>query len=164
MHHDLRVRALDAAAFSPYGDLLALKTPGNRAINAGTSQRLDLPDTLDLNAEGGHPLLAVFHARAQAARGPWHVLERHRLGSQTFIPLAGARCVLLVALGATRPEPHTLAAFAVRGDQGFTLRAGTWHHPLIALDAGDFLVLERAAAREDCEVVHLDTPVRLRRP
>ena len=133
-----------------------------RAINGGTSQRWDMPGGLHLNAEGGEPCVAIFRARAQALAGPWHLLERHRLGTQTFIPLGGARCVVLVACGEGAPDLTTLAAFAVGGAQGFTLHAGTWHHGLIALDAGDFVVIERRAASVDCEFAELAEPVTLR--
>jgi len=36
---------------------------------------------------------------------------------------------------------------------------GTWHHGLLALDAADFAVIERAAPDEDCELATLDQPV-----
>jgi ureidoglycolate lyase len=152
---------LNAADFAAYGEVLALSDGHGLPINAGTSQRIDLPSKLDLHQQAGQPVLAVFRARAQDTQGPWQLLERHRLGTQTFVPLAGARCVVLVALGHDAPDPATLAAFQVAGDQGFTLHAGTWHHPLIARDDGDFLVLERQGAEVDCEVVQLAIPVSL---
>lgn len=97
--------------------------------------------------------------------GPWHELERHRLGTQTFVPMAASRdhahYVVLVALGEWAPEPGTLAAFVVNGAQAVTLRAGTWHHGLIALRAGDFVVVERRAPRADCDLATLPNPVRL---
>ena len=71
-------------------------------------------------------------------------------------------CVLLVALGADAPDAATLRAFTVQPHQAFTLKPGTWHHPLIALYDSDFLVIERRAAQEDCEVQHLQQPVHLR--
>lgn len=161
MTRDVPVQPLQTEAFKAYGDVLNLGGSGTRAINAGTSHRLDLPGPLALHADGGAPVLAVFRAQAQAAQGPWHMLERHRLGSQTFIPLAGARCVVLVALGADSPDIATLAAFAVAGDQGITLHPGTWHHPLISLDDGNYLVVERIGRAVDCDVVQMDVPVRL---
>ncbi len=162
MTRDVPVQPLHTDAFQAYGHVLNLGASDTRAINAGTSQRLDLTGSLTLHAEGGQPVLAVFRARAQAPEGPWHLLERHRLGSQTFVPLAGARCVVLVARGRDGPDLATLAAFRVAGDQGITLHPGTWHHPLLSLDDGDFLVIERAGREVDCDVVQLDTPVRLR--
>lgn len=162
MTRNVFIQPLRTAAFKAYGELLNLGDSATRAINAGTSQRLDLPGPLALYTEGGLPVLAVFRARAQAPEGPWHMLERHRLGSQTFVPLAGARCVALVALGNDSPDLSTLAAFAVEGNQGITLHPGTWHHPLLARDDGDFLVIERAGDVVDCDVVQLETPVYLR--
>jgi ureidoglycolate lyase len=170
---ELQVQPLSATAFSPYGEVIGIPATGEpgvgraggllvRAINGGTSQRFDMPGGLDLYAHGGQPCVAVFRARAQALPGPWRLLERHRLGTQTFIPLAGARCVVLVARGQTAPDLATLAAFAVHGAQGFTLHADTWHHGLIALDEGDFVVIERRGDTVDCEFAELEHPVTLR--
>ena len=160
----LTLQPLATAAFAPYGLVIdadaALRAGSGRPINEGSSLRLDMPGALDLQREGGNAVVAVFHAQAMAVQGPWRQLERHRLGSQTFIPLAGARCVVLVALGANAPNPSTLAAFAVHGQQAYTLHAGTWHHGLIARDAGDFVVIERGGpVAVDCDIAHLADPV-----
>lgn len=170
---ELKLQPLTATSFAPYGEVIGIPTASPlatdaaadlpvRAINGGTSQRWDMPGGLQLHAKGGEPCVAIFRAQAQALAGPWRLLERHRLGTQTFIPLAGARCVVLVARGEAAPDPTTLAAFAVDGAQGFTLHADTWHHGLIALDAGDFVVIERRAAAVDCELAELAAPVTLR--
>jgi ureidoglycolate lyase len=157
----LRALPITTDGFAPYGWLVAADGHAGRAINDGSSLRVDDVGELDLTAQAGVPCLAVFRARARDPRGPWQTLERHRLGTQTFVPLAGTRCVVLVALGAEAPDPTTLAAFVVRGDQGVTLRAGTWHHGLLALDDGDFVVIERRAAEVDCDVATLPAPVTL---
>jgi ureidoglycolate lyase len=169
----LNLQPLTREGFAPYGSLVGGDIPplpaghatgpgeplAPRPINGGTSLRVEAEDGLSLLAEGGAPALAVFRAQAQALAGPWRTLERHCLGSQTFVPLAGARCVVLVALGAHAPDPGTLAAFLADGRCGYTLHAGTWHHGLIALDAGDFVVLERRAAQPDCEFADLEQAV-----
>jgi ureidoglycolate lyase len=153
----LAARPITRDTFAPYGWLIdATGHPGS-PINAGSSQRIDGLSELSLGAAGGQPCLAIFRAEPRDLAGPWRELERHALGTQTFIPLDGARCVVLVALGGDRPDPSTLAAFMVGGGQGVTLRAGTWHHGLIALEHGDFVVLERSdpAGRIDCDIAHL---------
>lgn len=166
----VRLRPLTAESFAPYGRLVSADAPapgrahaeglrGPRPINGGTSLRVEADEGLSLLQDGGAPTLAVFRARAQGAAGPWRTLERHRLGSQTFVPLAGARCIVLVALGERAPDPLTLAAFEADGRCGFTLHPGTWHHGLIALQAGDFVVLERRAAQPDCEFAELPQAV-----
>lgn len=157
----LPAHPLNTADFAAYGNVLELSRRNGQPINAGTSQRMDLPSELTLTQRGGAPVLAVFRARAQSPEGPWTLMERHRLGSQTFVPLGSTRCVVLVALGEQLPDPATFAAFQVSGAQGFTLKPDTWHHPLIAIDDGDFLVLERQGAEEDCEIVQLPAPIRL---
>ena len=157
----LTCQPLTPQAFSPYGEVLNLFAPAQQTINQGTSGRLDLPGGLDLAGDQGQAVLAVFHALAQNPEGPCHMLERHQLGSQTFVPLTGARCRLLVALGHDQPDLRTLRCFEVTGQQGFTLHKGTWHHPLMALDSGAFLVLERQGPTEDCEIHPLPVSVRL---
>jgi ureidoglycolate lyase len=157
----LDCQPLTERAFSPYGEVLNLFAPANQTINQGTSGRLDLPAGLDLANDQGQAVLAVFHAQAQNPEGPCHMLERHQQGSQTFVPLTGARCRLLVALGQDQPDVGTLQCFEVTGQQGFTLHKGTWHHPLMALDNGAFLVLERKGLTEDCEIHSLPLSVRL---
>ena len=87
---DVRARLvptpLTATAFSAFGTVLQTPTGLGRSINAGSSERFDLVDDLQLGAAGGRALLALF--RAQARSFPLQLLEmeRHCLGSQTFVP------------------------------------------------------------------------------
>nr|WP_145550683.1 ureidoglycolate lyase [Variovorax boronicumulans] len=157
MHNTLSVQPLTAAAFAPFGTVVEVpRGAAGRSINGGTSQRFDLLADMALTAEGGRPMLALF--RAEARRFPHAVneLERHALGSQTFVPLGQRRFVLVVAPAASKPELGALAAFMTDGAQGVVLAPGTWHHALLAVDAGDFVVVERAAQAVDCDVVRWD--------
>lgn len=158
----LQARAITSHNFAPYGWVAQADGAIGRPVNGGNSLRLDASDTvgtLALTADGGVPCLAVFRAQARSAHGPWQQLERHRLGTQTFVPMGGARYLKLVALGDHAPQASTLAAFWVGGHQAVTLRAGTWHHGLIAPEGGDFVVVERSAAAVDCEFFDLNPAV-----
>jgi ureidoglycolate lyase len=171
----LLAQALTADAMVPYGWVLdihaAFAGQGGRKINAGTSRRADMPGVLSLHEDGGQPAACVFRASAQAPHGSWRVLERHRLGSQTFVPMAvhgddlndrsAPLGVLLVALGDLTPDLATLRAFWFTAQQAFTLKPGTWHHPLIAWRESDFWVMERGAPEVDCELSHLPRSIRL---
>lgn len=160
MHNTLSAQPLTAAAFAPFGTVIAVPAgTAGRPINGGTSQRFDLLADMALSAEGGRPMLALF--RAQARRFPHAVneLERHALGSQTFVPLGQRRFVLVVAPAAAEPDLGALAAFMTDGAQGVVLAPGTWHHALLAVDAGDFVVVERAAQAVDCDVVRWEASV-----
>lgn len=138
-----------------YGLLFDANNTAGRAINAGTSWRVEVSDALDVQADGGQATLAVFRTQAIAAEQPIRLLERHRFGSQTFVPLRDVRIVMVLALGADAPKVETLIAVEVLPGQGITLAKGVWHHPLLALDDGDVLVLERRGSRPDCDVVTL---------
>ena len=150
---------LTSEAFAPYGTVIAMPDGKGRPINDGNATRFDLLDDMRLDAEGGRPMLALF--RAQARRFPHEVaeMERHALGSQTFVPLGDRRFVIVVARAGEAPtSADQLAAFVTDGRQGVVLAPGTWHHALMAVDAGDFVVIERAGSAVDCEVCRLRQP------
>lgn len=157
----LAARPLTAAAFAPYGTVLQAPAGAGRPINGGTAERFDLVDDLRLGAEGGRPLLAIFRARARRFPHAVQEMERHALGSQSFVPLGERRFVIVVAAAGAALGAGALAAFVTDGRQGVTLAPGTWHHALLAVDAGDFLVVERAAAAVDCDICLLPAPVRV---
>jgi ureidoglycolate lyase len=155
----LEARPLAPAAFARYGTVVQAPAGAGRLINAGSAERFDLVADLQLGAGGGRPMLALF--RAQARRFPHAVgeLERHALGSQTFVPLGERRFVIVVAAAGEPPAAAALAAFVTNGRQGVVLAPGTWHHALLAVDAGDFVVVERAAATADCDTCRLEATV-----
>jgi len=150
----LNPQPLTPEGFAPYGEVLTSAGRAGRPINAGSSLRVDLADP-DLLADGGHPSLSVFRASAARLPCPARVLERHRLGTQTFVPLAGTPYIVVVALGGDAPRADTLAAFLADGTSGITLARGVWHHPLLALADGEFVVLERRGREVDCELAQV---------
>ena len=159
MASPLMAQPLARRAFAPFGTVVEAPDGPGRPINAGTSQRFDLLGDLQLQEAGGRAMLALF--RAQARQFPHAVMEmeRHALGSQSFVPLGRRRFVIVVAPAGEAPQPEALAAFVSNGEQGVVLAPGTWHHALLAVDAGDFVVVERAAGVVDCDVCELTGPV-----
>jgi ureidoglycolate lyase len=161
----LKTQALSAAAFAPYGAVLGGEISSGLFINAGTSEKIALPDP-DLLQAGGQVSLNLYRAQASALPFVAHELERHALGSQSFIPLAGVPFVVVVALGdsaqqGTQPLESSLAAFWLDGTCGVSFNPGTWHHPLLAQRSGDFVVLERKAPQIDCDIKRLREPVQI---
>ncbi len=162
----VRAEPLTAAAFAPFGDVIELPAAGGagRPINQGSTLRHEAVDALDLVRDAGRAVLALYDASARAFPFQAQEVERHRLSDQVFLPLGAARrCVVLVAPPGPPPAPEALRAFVSDGRQGVRLRAGTWHHGLLALDAGPWAVLERRAAdgAVDCDLHALAPPLRL---
>jgi ureidoglycolate lyase len=164
------VQTLTAAAFQPYGDVIEATPDACRLqINAGTTERFDDLARLDLNAEGGRPLVSIFRARARALPLPLRLIERHSLGSQAFMPLGPSPFLVIVAAAGPAPQWADLRGFLAGPGQGVNFARGTWHHPLVALAGSDFLVIDRGAANglADCEELDIaawgawvDAPVR----
>lgn len=157
----LALEPITAQAFAPFGTVVTSRERNGRAINAGTSLRVDLPEP-DLLADDGRPALAVFRASAVSFPFVVRALERHRLGSQTFVPLGGTPFAVVVALGDAAPDPGTMRAFCIDGRSGVTFSKAVWHHPLLALGDGEFVVLERRGAGTDCQVAPV-VPTRIER-
>ena len=161
----IKTQTLNVTAFAPYGAVLGGAVSSGLFINAGTSEKIALPDP-DLSQSGGQASLNLYRARANPLPFVARELERHVLGSQSFIPLAGVPFVVLVALGdpafqGKQPLEASLAAFWLDGSCAVSFHPGTWHHPLLAQQTGDFVVLERRAPEVDCEIKALQTPVQI---
>jgi ureidoglycolate lyase len=163
MNITLHPEPLTSEAFAAFGTVVApfahgQPPAGARAINNGTTWRLDLLADLDLHHGGGTPGLAVYSAAARAFPLALQAMERHAHGSQSFLPLGHARFVVVVAAAGPTPDPQDLNAFITDGSQGVVLYPGTWHHGLVAVDSGSFAVIERhvaAGAAVDCDEVAL---------
>lgn len=164
----LQAQPLSDAAFAPYGRVLQVPAngAGGQPINQGTAQRHELLSDAMLTAHAGRPVLSISRAQARVLPMALREMERHALGSQSFMPLGAARRLVLVVArpGAAPRGLADLAAFVSNGAQGVWLAPGTWHHALLALDAGDFLVVERRSAVDDCDVAPLAPPVWLAAP
>ena len=169
----LTIQPLTAENFAPYGDVLGGAVTSGVFINAGTSERIPL-GAPDLTQGGGHATFNLYRAQANPLPFTAVELERHCFGSQSFIPLNGVSFVVIVALGdqavssvgpagegipGAVPMENTIAAFWIDGSCGVTFKPGTWHHPLLAQQDGNFIVLERKGALVDCEIKPLVEPV-----
>jgi ureidoglycolate lyase len=151
----LVVEPLTAEAFAPFGDVVAAgNAKAHYGINQGFAERHHDITHLDATAEGGRAIVSIFSAQPRELPLRLGLVERHLLGSQAFVPLAGQRFLVVVAPAGPAPQVSTLRCFLAEGGQGINMARGVWHHPLLAIDAaGSFLVIDRAGpgAAEDCE-------------
>lgn len=162
----LEARPLTAHHFSAFGTVIGLTDPSlpSQSINQGNALRYDLLPDLQLTSQGGWPMLALF--RAQARQFPLAVteVECHALGSQSFVPLGTQRFVVVVAAAGPAPKAEDLQAFVTDGRQGIVLAPGTWHHALLAVEGGDFAVIERRAEALDCRCEAINAPLQVSLP
>ncbi len=133
----LVARPLTAAAFAPFGDVIAIGKgePGTRDAFAAA-----------MDNKRADARLNVSVSRAMETPVPLNVkwMERHPYSGQTFIPLDISRYLMLVAPSTPNgaPDLEKLQAFVAGPEQGINYHVGVWHHPFTALDrASECLVL-----------------------
>ena len=86
------------------------------------------------------------------------VMERHPLGTQSFIPLNG-RPYLVVIAPAGEFDANQVRAFRASGEQGVNYAKGVWHHFLLALEEqSDFLVIDREGPGDNLDEINLSPP------
>lgn len=149
----LQVEPLTAVAFAPFGDVIA-PTSAKRvyAVNEGTAQRFHDLAEVDTASDGGRTLVSIFRAQPRSLPFQIRMLERHPLGSQAFIPLLGHPYLIAVS----ESPQHRPRVFLAEHGEGVNYRPGTWHHPLIALNAtSDFLVIDRGGGGHNCDEAEL---------
>lgn len=155
------IEPLTKAAFQAFGDVIERNTASSYETNDGEALRHHDLAHIDVGAQGGRIAVSIFQVLKQAAL-PFRLrlMERHPISSQAFVPLGALRFVAVVAPRDVRPGIASLRAFLAGYGQGVNLHAGVWHHPLIALQTGDFLVMDRtisgAPEDQDYEEVLLD--------
>ena len=153
----LPAQPLTAEAFAPFGQVIECAGHDAYAINEGSSQRFTDLAQLETDPEG-RLALSIFRAAARQAPYELHCLERHPLGSQAFVPLNGQAFLIVVTPtrpDPAKPDPGSLQVFVSDGRQGINFRRGIWHHPLLALTSGDFLVADRLGVGNNCDAVDI---------
>ncbi|SOE17752.1 ureidoglycolate lyase [Hoeflea halophila] len=154
----LKLEALTAEAFAPFGAVMDAAAAELRMINGGTTERFHALAMADTGAEGGHTILSLF--RGQPRQFPYTVdmMERHPLGSQAFFPVTQGDWIAVVAPD-DRGRPGEPRAFLVPGHVGLQYDRNVWHHPLIAVgQVSDFMVMDREGGGINLEEADYDTP------
>lgn len=148
------LEALTAEAFAPFGDVIEASESANSfAINGGTTQRFHDLAAVETRgqARGG---ISIFRGQAREFPMEIRMLERHPKGSQAFMPLQGRPYLVVVAPNDKNDEPDLsqIRLFYATANQGVNYCLGTWHHPLLALQAtSDFLVVDRIGDGHNCD-------------
>ena len=147
--------------FAPYGDVIETSALDVEAMNDARFERFDGLCSVDL--AGGEVAISVTRCRTPTSL-PLRVdkVERHPLGSQAFVPLSRNKMIIVVAPPGESVEAGDLRAFVTNGRQGINYHRGTWHMPLIGLEAGyEFLIVDRAGGEPNCEVHEFDEVIML---
>ena len=140
-YRSLVAEPLTREAFALFGDVIDTDGAESFPINQGRTER--------------------FHALSRPMT-PLEItlMERHPLGSQSFIPMNNVDFLAVVAPPGDFDEA-AVRVFLVKGHQGVTYHAGTWHAPLLPLTAdADYLVVDRQGLGRNCDEVDLQQSIK----
>ena len=156
---------LTAAAFAPFGTVIETEGHTPLEINNGTCERFNDLAPLDVQLEGGRPLLSIFRARPCPLPLEVRTLERHPLSSQSFYPLDGQPFLIVVGLDRGPSGAAEIRAFYAAGSQGVSYARNTWHHALLAIgQTSRFVVVDRGGPRSNCEERAISPAIRVTAP
>jgi ureidoglycolate lyase len=98
MEREITVRPLTRQDFEPFGDIIEADN-GSEAvtINDGYATRYHDLGRVDVSEEEGRPLINIFRGRPRPLPLTIHMMERHPLASQAFMPLHNKQFVVVVA-------------------------------------------------------------------
>ncbi|WP_148861425.1 ureidoglycolate lyase [Marinobacter fonticola] len=161
---ELQAQSLTPEAFADFGDVIEQREDKAFPINAGRTQRHHDLAKVEVLGEEARTLVSIFVSQPVTVPLELAFLERHPQGSQAFMPLHEERFVVVVAPPGDSIDPSEVRAFVTNGRQGVNYRAGTWHAVQSVLDKeGEFLVVDRGGAGNNCDEYALEVRVVLGR-
>jgi len=155
MKNTIQIQLLTSENFARFGEVISCQGNDYFHINDAHTERYHALVMTEImgDAKAG---ISIFR-NIKSTQIPFEIsmLERHPNGSQAFIPMQGQKFLIVVApsLDTNTPDLSQLCAFITDGTQGINYRAGTWHHPLLTLEApSDFAVVDRIGTGHNCDV------------
>ena len=142
--------------FDAYGDLISTDNIDPMDINAGYAKRFDNLANINTSKNNGNTIISIFKAFKRSFPMNIDMMEKHPLGSQTFIPMKETIFITFVAPGEEKPEINKIESFIIPKGSGINYKPGIWHFPLISTEDMDFLVVDRKGDGENLILHNFD--------
>ena len=139
--------------FSSYGDLISTDDINPMNINEGYAKRFDNLANLDTSKDSGKTIVSIFSALKRTFPMKIHMMEKHPLGTQAFIPMKETTFLSFVAPQGKSPEISKMQSFIIPPKTGINYKPGIWHFPLISTEDTNFLVIDRKGNGENL-IIH----------
>tara|TARA_B100001971_G_C18000536_1_gene437085 strand:+ start:222 stop:716 length:495 start_codon:yes stop_codon:yes gene_type:complete len=139
--------------FSSYGDLISTDDIDPMNINEGYAKRFDNLANLDTSKDSGKTIVSIFSALKRTFPMKIHMMEKHPLGTQAFIPMKETTFLAFVAPSGESPEIDKIQSFIIPPKTGINYKPGIWHFPLISTENINFLVIDRKGSGDNL-IIH----------
>ena len=139
--------------FSSYGDVISTDDINPMNINEGYAKRFDNLANLDTSKDSGKTIVSIFSALKRTFPMKIHMMEKHPLGTQAFIPMKETTFLAFVAPSGESPEIDKIQSFVIPPKRGINYKPGIWHFPLISTENINFLVIDRKGSGDNL-IIH----------
>ncbi len=157
MSRVIQTLPLTPKAFAPFGEVLDFSGDPDMMINQGLCGRYHDKANLDFD-DKGRAGVSLFLAKQRKLPYQLDMMERHPLGSQTFIPMTEHPFLVIVA-DDNNGVPNTPSAFLTDGAQAISFHRNAWHGVLTPLASpGRFAVIDRIGTGNNLQEHWFDEP------
>lgn len=150
----LPVKPLTQQDFAPFGDVIEMSGHTPADMNQGMALRYHALAEVEAAGEDARAVISLVHSTKYPLPHKVNLLERHPLGSQSFIPLDKTPFIVVVC-GCDDDDGYDLAqiqAFKTNGEQGINYHRNVWHGPLCTPFAEmDLICVDRDGEGDNCE-------------
>ncbi len=154
----LFIQPISQRAFAPFGSLIDFNREPDFAINNGKCDRYHALAHPEITGEDGHVAISLGRGTPYELPLTLEMMERHPLGSQSFIPLEPNPFLVIVA-GDKDGKPDAPLAFLTEPGQGVNYHRNIWHAVLTPLEKRtDFVIVDRCGEGNNLEEHFLAEP------
>ena len=153
MEKIIRPVKISRSNFGSYGDLISTDDINPMNINEGYAKRFDNLANLDTSKDSGKTIVSIFSALKRTFPMKIHMMEKHPLGTQAFIPMKETTFLAFVAPSGESPEIDKIQSFVIPPKRGINYKPGIWHFPLISTENINFLVIDRKGSGDNL-IIH----------
>ena len=153
MEKIIKPEKISRSNFSSYGDLISTDDISPININEGYAKRFDNLANLDTSKDSGKTIVSIFSALKRTFPMKIHMMEKHPLSTQAFIPMKETTFLAFVAPSGESPEIDKIQSFIIPPKMGINYKPGIWHFPLISTENINFLVIDRKGSGDNL-IIH----------
>ena len=153
MEKIIKPEKISRSNFSSYGDLISTDDISPININEGYAKRFDNLANLDTSKDSGNTIVSIFSALKRTFPMKIHMMEKHPLSTQAFIPMKETTFLAFVAPSGESPEIDKIQSFIIPPKMGINYKPGIWHFPLISTENINFLVIDRKGSGDNL-IIH----------
>ena len=139
----IKPKKITSKNFKKFGEVISTKKIKPININNGYAKRFDSLCKINTSLKKGNTIISIFSARKRKFPMNIKMMEKHPLGSQTFIPMKETKFLVFVAPKGKKPNVKKIESFIIPKQTGINYKPGIWHFPLISIKNMNFLVIDR---------------------